>query len=66
MSTLTAVKQLFISKKIDRLGYKGGRGVHGHCTCIKGLKEELAWATDKWIEVSSSIMLFKTVTSLWN
>ena len=25
------------------------------------LKEELAWATDKWLQVISNIMLFKIV-----
>ena len=28
------------------------------------LKEELAWATDKWLQVISNIMLFKTVIPL--
>ena len=30
------------------------------------LKEELAWATDKWLQVNSNIMLFKTVIPLGN
>ena len=28
---------------------------------IKALKEELAWAIDKWLRVIGNIMLFKTV-----
>ena len=32
--------------------------VHGIVHVSRDLKEELAWATDKWIEVSSSIMLY--------
>ena len=30
------------------------------------LKEELAWAADKWLRVISNIMLFKTVAPLRN
>ena len=30
------------------------------------LKEELTWATDKWLQVISNIMLFKTVIPLRN
>ena len=32
----------------------------------KHLKEELAWATDKWLWVISNIMLFKIVIPLRN
>ena len=32
----------------------------------KSLKEELAWATDKWLQVISNIMLVKTVMPLRN
>ena len=28
---------------------------------MRRLQEELAWATDKWLQVISSVMLFKTV-----
>ena len=35
-------------------------GVH----VSRPLKEELAWATDKWLQVISNIMLFKTVIPL--
>ena len=28
---------------------------------LRCLKEELAWATDKWLRVITNIMLFKTV-----
>ena len=30
------------------------------------LKEELAWATDKWLRIISNIMLFETVIPLSN
>ena len=33
-------------------------GVH----ILRHLKERLAWATDKWFQVISNIMLFKTVS----
>ena len=32
----------------------------------KHLKEELVWATDKWLQVNSNIMLFKTLVPLTN
>ena len=31
---------------------------------LRHLKEELAWATDKWLWVISNTVLFKTVTPL--
>ena len=35
--------------------------------CVSGhLKEELAWVIDKWLQVVSNKMLFKTVISLRN
>ena len=40
--------------------YKGGCGIHG-LTRIEIFKEELAWATDKWLWVIGNIMLFTTV-----
>ena len=52
------LKQLYISNKKERFSCKGVCGVCG-CTCIKVLKSELAWATDKQLWVISNIMLFK-------
>ena len=46
-----------------RFNYKGGYGVHEY-TCIKALKEELAWGIDKWLWVINNTMLFKTVIPL--
>ena len=45
--------------------YKGGCSMHGH-NVLRSLKEELAWATDKWLQVISNIILFKTVIPLRN
>ena len=42
---------------MEHFSFKGGCGICG-CTRIKAFKEELAWATDKWLQVSSNIMLF--------
>ena len=50
---------------MERFSYKGGCGVHGH-TISRHLKEELAWATDKWLWIISNIMLFETVVPLRN
>ena len=33
------------------------------CTCIEPLKEELACAVDKWLQIISTIMLFKNSKS---
>ena len=33
---------------------------------LKHLKEELAWATNKWLLVISNTVLFKTVITLRN
>ena len=33
---------------------------------LRHLKVELAWAVDKWLQVISNIMLFKTVISVRN
>ena len=57
------LKQPYISNKTKRFSYKGGCGVRGH---TRILKEELAWATYKWLRVISNIMLFKTVIPLRN
>ena len=54
------LKKLYMSSKIERFSYKGGCGVHGR-TRIKVIKEELAWATDKRLQVISNVVLFKTV-----
>ena len=37
-------------------------GVH----VLRHLKEELAWATDKWLHIISTIVLFKTVIPVRN
>ena len=39
--------------------------MHGR-TSIEVIKKELAWATDKRLQVISNIMLFKTVIPLRN
>ena len=54
------LKQLYISNKVECFSYKGGCDVLG-CTRIEASKEELTWATDKWLLIISNIMLFKTV-----
>ena len=59
------LKHLYLSNKTVHFSYKGGCGVHG-CTRIKEIKEEMAWATDKRLQVISNIMLFKTVIPLGN
>ena len=46
-----------------RFSCKSGCGMCGRIH-IEQLKEELAWATDKWLMVISNIMLFKTVIQL--
>ena len=52
-----------MSKNTVFFGYNGGCGMQGvHVS--KLLKEELAWATDKWLHVISNMMLFKTVVLL--
>ena len=43
---------------MECFSYKGRHGWH-RCTCIKPLKEELAWAVGKQLWVISTIMLFK-------
>ena len=52
-----------MSKKTERLSYKGGCGIREHM-CIKTFKEELAWAIDKRLRIISNKMLFKTVIPL--
>ena len=50
---------------MERFSYKGEYGMRG-CILIETIKEGLAWATDKQLQVISNIMLFKTVISLRN
>ena len=45
---------------MERFSYKGGCGICKH-RVSKSLKEELAWAIDKRLQVVSYKMLFKTV-----
>ena len=54
-----------MSNKTERFIYKGGCVVRGR-TSIKVIKEELAWAIDKWLQVISNIMFFKSVIPLRN
>ena len=44
-----------------RFNYKGGCGVHGHIR-IETIKRKLAWATDKRLQVISTITLFNHTT----
>ena len=48
------LKQLYINNKTERFSHKGGCGVCGS-THIKAFKEEVAWATDRWLPVISNI-----------
>ena len=58
-------KILVQRSKMERFSYKGGCGV-GERMHIKSLKEELAWAIDKRLQVVSNKMLFKIVIPLRN
>ena len=60
------LKQPYISNKMKRFSYKGGRGVCVGIHILRRLKEELAWTTYKRLRVISNIMLFKTVIPLGN
>ena len=51
------LKQLYLSNKTVRFSYKGGCGVLAVHVSSQ-LKGELAWATDKQLQVISNIMLF--------
>ena len=51
-----------MSNKTERFSYKGGCGVRKHKR-IKVFKE-LCWAIDKWLQVISNKMLFKTAMPL--
>ena len=50
---------------MECFSYKGGYVVCEHM-CIEAFKRELAWAIDKWLQVISNKMLFKTVVTLRN
>ena len=50
---------MHISSKTERFSYKGWCDM----THIEAFKEELALATNKWLQVISNIMLLKTVMS---
>ena len=43
--------------------YEGGYGIL-ECILIKVFKEQLVWVIDKWLQFTSSTMLFKTVIPL--
>ena len=45
---------------MERFSYNGRCGISGRSR-IEAFKEELAWAIDKWLQVVSNAMLFKTV-----
>ena len=48
---------------MECFSYTGGRGIHERMR-IELLKEELAWAIDKWLWVIINTMLLKTVIPL--
>ena len=47
------LKQLYLSNKAVRFSYNGGCGMRGRHVSRR-LKEELAWATDKQLQVISN------------
>ena len=47
---------------MECFSYSGGYDV----TCIEAVKEELAWAIEKWLHVIINIMSFKTVIAQRN
>ena len=53
----SSLKRLYISNKMERFSSKGGCGGHERAS-VEALREELAWAIDKWFWVISNIMLF--------
>ena len=59
------LKQLYMSNKRSTSVIKVGVACVGVCVS-RCLKEELPWASDKWLRVISNIMLFKTVIPLRN
>ena len=59
------LKQMYLSNETVRFSYKGGCGVRAQYVSRR-LKEKLAWATDKRLQVINNIILFKTVISLRN
>ena len=44
-----------MSNKTEYLRYRGGCGLRGY-NVLRQLTEELAWATDKQLQVTSNIM----------
>ena len=56
------LKQLYISNKTEHFSCKGGCVVCVGVHVLRHFKEELAWATDKWLRIMSNVMLFKTVS----
>ena len=57
------LNQFYVSNKTEYFSYKGVCGIHGY-TVLRQLKEELTRATDKWLQIISNIMLFKTAMPL--
>ena len=55
-------KQLYFNNKMEHFSYKGGCGTHER-KCIELLKEELAWAIDKWLWVIINTMLLNSYTT---
>ena len=49
---------------MEQFNYKNVCGVHQLHTHIEEFKEELAWAIDKQLWVSSNVILLKTVMPL--
>ena len=47
---------------MEHFSYQGGCGRHRLCVSSH-LKEDLTWAIDKWLQVISTIMLFKNSKS---
>ena len=56
-------KQLYISNKIDCFSNKGRCVIVG-VQVLRCLKEELAWAADKWLQVISSTKKVKNKVDL--
>ena len=53
---------------MEHLSCKSGCGIRTYVNVLilRSLKEELAWAADKWLQVISNKMLFKAVIPLRN
>ena len=50
-----------MNKKTELFSYKGGCGIYVNLCVLRHLKEELAWAIDKWLWVISSKMLSEAI-----